>query len=334
MLHGDKGMNKPLYTLFIELARGVRISHDGIPAASLPFNKNHKIGVNEDGAPMFFVKTSRTMDAKFVELDLIRVRHNAVCCIYEEKATARDVYTIIELRNANIDYAKYFIEVVGLLLKQLPILPSPEQLDEELKKLTALFKCLNEPARKTIQGLWAELFLIARSKNPEYLVGAWHVSPEDRYDFNDGINKIEVKSSSRDARIHRFSLTQLSDVAIKNLIVASVFVLPSGKGSSVFDLKEIIDSKVKCPDLRLKLAKIIAQTLGADFIKAGELHYDDMIAKSTLRFYRARDIPTIAIESVPHEISGVRFDSDLSKVAPIRRNMQQNSLIRSAWYGV
>jgi hypothetical protein len=327
-------MNQQLYALFDKLTHRARISHDGIPAASLPFNKNHKIGVNEDGAPMFFVKTSRAMDAKFVELDLIRVRHNAICSIYEEKATTRDVYTIIELRSANMDYVKYFIEVVGLLLKQLPILPSPEQLDEELKKLTALFKCLSGPARKTVQGLWAELFLIAKSNNPEYLVGAWHVSPEDRYDFNDGVNKIEVKSSSRDARIHRFSFAQLSDIAIKNLIVASVFVLPSGKGSSVFDLKEIIDGRVKHPDLRLKLAKIIAQTLGADFIKAGELQYDDMMAKSTLRFYRASDIPTIASGAVPDEVSGVRFDSDLSNVEPIRRNMQKNSLIRSAWHEI
>ena len=143
-----------------------------------------------------------------------------------------------------------------------------------------------------------------------------------------------MKSSSRDARIHRFSLTQLSGVAIKNLIVASVFVLPSGKGSSVFDLKEIIDGRVKHPDLRLKLAKIIAQTLGADFIKAGELQSDDMMAKSTLRFYRASDIPTIASGAVPDEVSGGRFDSDLSNVEPIRRNMQKNSLIRSAWHEI
>ena len=102
-------MNQKLYALFDKLTHGARVSHDGIPAAPLPFNKNHKIGVDEDGAPMFFVKTSRTMDAKFVELDLIHVRHNAVCSIHEEKATTRDVYTIIELRSANIDYAKYLM---------------------------------------------------------------------------------------------------------------------------------------------------------------------------------------------------------------------------------
>lgn len=62
----------------------------------------------------------------------------------------------------------------------------------------------------SIQGLWAELFVISIASNPEYLLKAWHSSLNDVYDFNDGIDKIEVKSTSKSHRIHKFSYDQLS----------------------------------------------------------------------------------------------------------------------------
>ena len=65
----------------------------------------------------------------------------------------------------------------------------------EIEKLINLFTKFSKPALKTIQGLWAELLIIEQSKNPDYLIQSWHSSTTDKYDFNDGIDKIEVKST-------------------------------------------------------------------------------------------------------------------------------------------
>lgn len=57
----------------------------------------------------------------------------------------------------------------------------------------------------------------------------------DVYDFNDGIDKIEVKSTSKSHRIHKFSYDQLSPTENTNLIISSIFVIQSGIGKNIFD---------------------------------------------------------------------------------------------------
>ena len=92
---------------------------------------------------------------------------------------------------------------------------------------------MSQPTKKALQGLWAELLVIERSKSPAYLLQSWHVSPNDKFDFNDGIDKIEVKSTRNVRRIHTFSLEQLHPNVNANLLIASVFVIETGHGRTI-----------------------------------------------------------------------------------------------------
>ena len=84
--------------------------------------------------------------------------------------------------------------------------------------------------KKQFKAYGRSLFVISIASNPEYLLKAWHSSLNDVYDFNDGIDKIEVKSTSKSHRIHKFSYDQLSPTENTNLIISSIFVIQSGIG--------------------------------------------------------------------------------------------------------
>ena len=311
-------MGYSIYKIFADLQRKETISRDSFSAASLPFTQKHKIGISTDGYPMFFIECSNTTHSLDINLEFISVLFNRTCRLSESDKQSDNIYTIISLKTKNIDFQQYFLEVVCIVLEQLPESPSHKQLKTEIQKLIELFSRFNRPPRKTIQGLWAELFIIEQAKYPEYLIQSWHSSPEDKFDFNDGQDKIEVKSTSTARRVHNFALEQLNPNRNSNLLIASVFVIQTGRGKNIFDLKDSIFKRVQNLQLQFRLNEILSQTLGSDFDKVFDVYFDYQQALDTLAFFDFKDIPTISNDNIPEEVSNVRLDCDLSRVVTIK----------------
>src|SRR4029078_3598315 len=95
---------------------------------------------------------------------------------------------------------------------------------DAIATIVELFRSLQAPPRKSVQGLWSELFLIAEARHPTLLLRAWHATPGDRYDFNLGTARLEVKSVAGAVRHHHFSLAQLSPTGGTTALVASLFI--------------------------------------------------------------------------------------------------------------
>jgi hypothetical protein len=195
----------------------------------------------------------------------------------------------------------------------------------EIQKITELFSRFNRPPRKSIQGIWAELFIIEQSKNPDYLIQSWHSSPEDKFDFNDGQDKIEIKSTAKLSRIHRFSLEQLNPNKNSELLITSIFVIQTGKGMSIFNLIDSICKRVQSLELQLRLNEIVSQTLGNDLEKAFDTYFDYQQALDTIAYFDYKVIPTIFNMDLPNEVSNVHFDCDISNITPIENNFFNSS---------
>jgi len=268
---------------------------------------------------VFFVRSNQTSHTLDINLELISVLFAKNCkLISSNQEPCQDIYTIIYLKTENTDFQQYFLEVVCIVLEQLPEIPTHNQLKVEIDKLVKLFSRFTRPPRKTIQGLWAELFIIEQAKDPEYLLKSWHASSQDRFDFNDAQDKIEVKSTSSAHRIHRFSLEQLTPNSTSNLLIASVFVVQTGHGKNILDLKKSIIEKVNNLELQFRLNDILSQTIGSDFGNMFDLYFDYQQAVDTLQFYDFNDIPSIDLTLLRSEISNVHFDCDLSRVPTIK----------------
>lgn len=305
------------YKVFLELQDRENLTQDYITVESVPFSNYHKIGVSYDGYPLFFVKCDNQVKSIDLNLELISVVFSQECSINEKENKSNDVFTIVLLKTLNRDLQQYFTDVFSIILQQIEPIPTEKELYREVRKVIELFSTITKPPLKSIQGLWAELLVIEKSINPEYLINAWHVSPTDKYDFNDSKDKLEVKSTTKSKRIHRFSIEQLNNNSGSDLLIASTFVIETGIGKSVLNLRDIIVSKIGDMKIQLRLNEMIYKTIGNEYEKLGDIFFDYQQASDSLSFYKVTDIPCIKINTIPSQVSNVTFDCDLTSVPTV-----------------
>lgn len=319
--------------IFNGLTRRDQNDGNSYVAATIPSSMFHKLGMSEEGYPVFFIQSSLTSSVPNVNLDLISVQFGMLCRLKLDNGEFIDnTYTVVSLKTDEPDFISYFLHIVNLIINKIGETPSQKVLVDEIGKLVELFRQFSKPATKTIQGLWAELFVIAKSSNPEYLINSWHASPGDTFDFNDGYNKVEVKSTSKSVRKHKFSLDQLSPNSGSDLVICSLFAVETGQGDNVFSLKEEIEQRIASLTTRFRLNDIFARTLGSDFEKAQDIYFDTQRAIDSYRFYHISQIPKIDISDIPPEISNVHFDCDLSGLHSLAKSdniVQSNNLFLS-----
>lgn len=290
----------------------------------------HKIGCSEEGYPMYFVETSDSKMQNGIKMEYFKVLFNRKCQWATSDGGAEiKKYTIIQLNSHVPELQRYFLEVVLLVLFKLNPTPQNGALRDEILNIINLFASSKEVSKETIVGLWAELFIIEQSSDPSYLLTSWHVTPEDKYDFNDSESKIEVKATTGEKRTHAFSIDQLNPNPHSDLIIASIMMQQSGIGESVMNLMDRIYPRVSDLDLQYKLQSIVLQTIGTSWDEVSKMFFDFDYAKCTYRLFPSQSIPSISKENVPPQVSSVKFISDLSAVEPINRVDLINQLHKS-----
>lgn len=320
-----------LFTIFQGLRETSSVVEDTILVEGIPNRVDHKIGVSKDGLPFFFIATKDTSkNAMDINLKLIQVAFQKNCELITKEGDKSDgVYTIVSLKSDSEDIVKYFVNTVHYLINQLALNPSFAQIKAELNNLVNLFRSLSKPAKKTIQGLWTELLFIDQSIDTEYVIKSWHQGKNDRYDFNDGIDKVEIKSTSKNDRIHRFSLSQLQKIEDTLVIIGSTFAVETGKGKSANDLIESINKKISHPGLMLKIHNTVAETMGDNFQHIFDIYFDYNYAINSILYFNIRDIPKISSEAVPNQITNVKFDCNLSNIDSINKKHITSQLLKA-----
>lgn len=317
-----------LYKKFIELSPANGESNE-FTVDTIIEGRPHKIGVSPEGHVMIFVECSDEKVTSNIKLKMFNVTFNRLCKLNNHDNTAEKKYGIIKLISNNIDIQKYFLDVMCIVIKKLPVLPKVEQLKREVSKVVSLFTSMPQISKEAVKGLWAELFLIERSRNPLYLLKSWHVSTEDKYDFNDGVDKIEVKSTSNEERIHHFAIEQLHPNKESQLLIASLIIVNSGLGIGIFDLVDSISSRISDTDALLKLNEEVLQTIGCHIEEAKEIKYDYTYAKDNLKFFDYKVVPAIDLKDVPLGVSSVHFASCLKGLDDVKVSKLSGNLFNS-----
>jgi hypothetical protein len=226
-------------------------------------------------------------------------------------------FTVITCTSSENSLRNHFLQVASAIIDVLGRSPSQGDITKALYDFVELFRSLARAPHEQVQGVWAELFLIARARRPELMAHAWHVSPEDRYDFSAGPERIEVKSTGRRVRQHHFSLEQLRSPVETRVLVASMFVERSGAGTSLGDLMQQVRLRLSAtPDLAVRLEAVVAEALGSALLGSLDDRFDKELADESVAFYEARNVPQPAGE-LPQGVSEVHFISDLTGRAPI-----------------
>jgi hypothetical protein len=297
---------------------------------------NHRIGKDSDGAPALLLSVpsyGRLDWSAPIVLEHLSVQREVTCVVTSlDQVAESGAFTVLRCMRADRALRTYFLQVATALVGLLGPSPTHDDVTAAIERLVELFRSMDDISQRSVQGLWAELLLIARARDPVSLVSAWHAEPSDRYDFSAGGQRIEVKSATGRIRQHHFSLDQLLPPSTAQLLVASIFVERAGGGTAVGDLVRFVrDAMSSHPRLMLHVDEVVTQTLGDSWRRALGERFDRELAENSLTFYEASAIPKVD-PGLQVGVSDVRFQADLTSVAPadLSRFRNQDGLFRAA----
>lgn len=295
-----------------------------LSASQIADYPHFRIAVNSEGNPVILLSVSnpvRNLSLKNFRLKYLQLSHNIECKISDNNKTILEPFTLITFNSQDRNLQEYFLRICESLVRSLKTKPTQEQVVDSVRKLIEVFRALTDAPTNTVQGLWAELFLIYISKKPVSMLNYWHNIPQERFDFNSGEEKIEIKSSGNFERIHTFSAEQLNPPESTSVLIGSVFIRPNSSGKSIQDLIISIIERLKSnDDLINKINTVVIQTLGNSLEQSLKIKFDHQVAADSFKFYRYQDIKKIEQINIPIEVSEVRYKSDLTSIEPIKPN--------------
>jgi len=283
---------------------------EDIYKTELILGKYHRLGKNYKGQPSILINTKKNNESVAPYRGMsIRLRFNINCKIHEENE--KQNYTILSCISNDEQIIKIFLDICQTTISQLGKEPTPKEISEKTQMLIDLFKEMPNKL-SSIVGLWGELFLIASSKNITKCLEAWHQHAEDKYDFYDNNEALEVKCTSQTDRKHKFKHDQLVS-NLKEHYVASIMISDDpNKGLSVVDLYEDIKKRCKLDNLNNKLKKIFFKIVGkTPYEELNEYRYSFDYSKKNLMYYKLKDISTLVNKD--DSVTDISYKVDLSR---------------------
>jgi hypothetical protein len=293
-------------------------------AAPVEESPRHRIAIDRHGLPALLIDV---IDADAtgppLVLEHIRMQQGVDCRVTEpDGSTESRRLTIIRCTDNDSVTRDYFLRVGGTVLEAIGDAPTSEVVNRTIERLVELFRALAVPPRKSIIGFWAELFMISHSHDPAALVRAWHKSPDERFDFGLGEERLEVKAASGRVRRHHFSLEQLLPIPDVDVLIASLLIERSAAGPSLYELVESIRSEVATDAaLVLHVDTVVALTLGTAWRAAMDERFDGQAAAVNLAFFRPSVIPRPP-GTMPPGVTEVKFVADLSSCPSVSTDDQ------------
>jgi hypothetical protein len=303
-----------------------------VPIEGFP---NHRIGMDRRSLPCLLIATAGGDQASGPPLVLEHVSlQQGVDCRITEPDGRTEIHrlTLIRCTHSDQTLRDYFLKVCSTIVGVLGNEPTDLDVRRTLQRLVELFRALQKPPRKSVLGLWGELFVMSHATDILTIARAWHLLPEERFDFSFGRQRLEVKAASGRRREHHFALEQLVPVGGTQVVIASLLAERSSAGASISDLLRSIRSAVQGDaELLLHVDTVVADSLGAAWRRAMDERFDDRLAASTLAFFDPGTVPK-PTSAPPPEVSEVHFKSDLSLCPeiPLAALSQEGGLFAAA----
>jgi hypothetical protein len=293
-------------------------------ATKYPGSKFHRLGKDAHGHVAVLLALDPSHHdgpmAPFV-LDNLSVLHAATCKVSNiTGAPEAGLYTVVTCTSDDKILVRHFVTLMSSLVLSLAEQPSGQSAAAAIQQTIRLFRALRRPSSRSIQGLWAELFVIREASDPKTLVRAWRADPLEQFDFAHSNERLEVKSTKWQRRSHLFSHSQLRPGTDVRVVVASVRVSSLNNGCTLARLWHDVRSQVEDdPDLLLHVDQVVTTSLGRAWRRGLEVAFDENGARATLAFYAGDAIPSIQ-GNQPAELSEIHFRCDISQAVPLSIN--------------
>jgi hypothetical protein len=295
------GLNAP------QASGGLTFATVAIPGASAA-----RLGRSATGPALLFEISEPIPLAAPIVLKNLAVKFNALCRIEHDGQLQEGRFTVVMCTTMDTNLHEIFLDALQNFVNR-PLFGDEKQITAVIGALVELFRALNRSPLTSVLGLWGELFLMSVASDCDLLLDAWHIMPNDRYDFAYGSERIEVKTTVG-RRQHTFSLDQLQPPRGVELTVVSIVTESSAAGATIQDLISIISDRSAIPDAVSRLVNSAAKALGADISEWGTQRYDPARAVERLAFFSPSEVPKPVVASA--RVLDVRFRVDLEGIQP------------------
>lgn len=285
-------------------------------AIPLPGREKDFLAKGVDGAPVFLLYDSAAPQyCPAVHFKHLKALYQVTCCVNTCGQVLKGQFAVVTCDAIAFELHEIFIRCFSAAIESLPECCGTQDLSGCVNRLSDLFKGFVSGDGREVTGLWAELYTIANCSNVVSAIGAWRSDPLERSDFSWGGGCVEVKATTVALRIHHFAVEQLEKPALGCGYVASFMLQSLSGGAGVLDLANAIDAKVNCsPEIRQKLWRNVALSLGSDFSSKLDKHFDVSHAGRNFVLFDMDDIPRPSQPTDPR-VFAVRFQVDLTTVA-------------------
>jgi hypothetical protein len=276
-------------------------------------HENHFFGISNRNELIILFTTNEAsaVDLKIVEFP--RYEHMQVqldqklSVEYGNSVAIERIFHVLSFRSDDKNIQIYFLQYIEGVVNKMGDYIQFQDLVPLLATALSLFRLVSSPPKTELQGLWAELCMIAESSNPEDMANEWHVTNSTLWDFQSKDRIVEVKSTTSGQRIHEFKNDQLlMPKNVETSVIASFILTRTDDGESIWDLLKEINRKVS-PKASEKVYKLVHELLGNRIAQSESIRFDRRMAKSQLLFYAIDSVPAFDRTSIPLEISDVRF---------------------------
>jgi len=277
----------------------------------------YRIAKDTAANPALLITTPSKGSRSLVDYSLenLQIVHGVTCEVsHVDGSKEEGKFSLIRCISDDPTVHDHFLRGLESIIVAIGAHPTATTISLGIGKLVELFRLMHQQSRKSVQGLWAELLLIADATDSEALGRAWHATFMDMYDFNAGSQRVEVKSAAGRHRLHHFALAQVTPPYGTDVIVASVLVERASSGPSVFDLAKEVRARLSgTPELLGRVDQIVAEATGDGWRSAAQTRFDKHAARQSIAFYHVADVPRIET-ALPAHVSDVHFRADLDSV--------------------
>ena len=309
-------MNKLFKTyndLILNIKPEIDLQGEDIPG----YKKKIYVCIDQDENIKILIKTKddgKKYPSKI--LSNLEIEINKEYVIKSREEIIDDNFSLICFKNSKEDYdkVKLFCDILLSFIKTIEFPINSSVLKKDIDDLIEIFKPAKNLSKDYIQGLWAELFLIYKSKDTLKAIDDWHDNANDRYDFGKEKYFIEVKSTLSNERKHSFSLGQAYPQSEDTVIISSFKLTENNNdGLSLGKLYEYILKKIDGNNrLENKLFSLIYPVSTEPSLDAINQSYDQKSAEKNLKFINLDNIPKLDESGLSLTgISNIKFTSNL-----------------------
>lgn len=255
-----------------------------------------------------------------LRLSSLQADYGATYQLHQGLGTESLRASVIRCTSTEHEIRKLFATFCIAILEAMPNEPYDVDVEAQVNKWTSLFWRLREPARTSVVGLIGELTLLDAVERTSDWVRAWHADPGDNVDFafNEPALSVEVKATSGQQRVHEISIHQASPIVTDHHYFASVVVEFRDTGDRVGDVVDRIAERLDSPSALNQFWRVLSAVCGSALTSYLEIRFMSAMARKSLQFYDSGSVPRPEMAlPLPAGVSGVRFQSDFSSVAPV-----------------